>query len=70
MEWCYVRGIQDLFADGKTPYETRYDTPFRLPIIPFWIKDILSSHLFLQKTRTGSVSSAQMSSNLFSLDMP
>ena len=31
----YLRNIQDLLSDGKTPYERRFREPFRGPIIPF-----------------------------------
>ena len=32
---CYLREIQDLLADMKTPHETRFGEPFKGPIIPF-----------------------------------
>ena len=36
MECCtYLRNIQDLLSDGKTPYERRFWNPFRGPNIPF-----------------------------------
>ena len=31
----YLRNIQDLLSDGKTPYEGRFGKPFKGPIIPF-----------------------------------
>ena len=31
----YLRNIQDLLSDGKTPYERRFGEPFKGPIIPF-----------------------------------
>ena len=31
----YLRNIQDLLSDGKTPYERRFGQPFKRPIIPF-----------------------------------
>ena len=42
-KWCadsmecytYLRNIQDLLSDGKTPYERRFGEPFKGPIIPF-----------------------------------
>ena len=40
MECCtYLRNIQDLLSDGKTPYERRFGQPFTGPIIPFssWV---------------------------------
>ena len=32
---CCLRDVQDLLADGKTPYERRFGEPFKGPIIPF-----------------------------------
>ena len=32
---CYLRSIQDLLSDGKTPYERRFGMPFNGPVIPF-----------------------------------
>ena len=31
----FLRNIQDLLSDGKTPYERRFGQPFKGPIIPF-----------------------------------
>ena len=31
----YLRNIQDLLSDGKTPYERRFGEPFKGPITPF-----------------------------------
>ena len=33
--YCYLRNIQDLLSDGKTPHERRFGEPSRGPIIPF-----------------------------------
>ena len=33
--YCYLRNIQDLLSDGKTPYEKRFGTPFNCPVVPF-----------------------------------
>ena len=33
--FSYLRNIQDLLSDGKTPYERRFGQPFKGPIIPF-----------------------------------
>ena len=36
MECCtYLRNIEDLLSDGKTPYERRIGEPIKRPIIPF-----------------------------------
>ena len=32
---CYLRNVQDLLADVKTPNERRFGEPFKGPIIPF-----------------------------------
>ena len=32
---CYLRDVQDLLADGKTPYEGRVGQSFKGLIIPF-----------------------------------
>ena len=35
-EWhTYLRNIQDILSDVKTPYERRFGEPFKGPIIPF-----------------------------------
>ena len=33
--YTYLRNIQDLLSDGKTPYERRFGQPFKGPIVPF-----------------------------------
>ena len=33
--YTYLRNIQDLLSDGKSPYERRFGEPFKGPIIPF-----------------------------------
>ena len=33
--YTYLRNIQDLLSDGKTPYERRFGKPFKGPIVPF-----------------------------------
>ena len=32
--YCYLRNIQDLLSDGKTPYERRFGMTFNGPVIP------------------------------------
>ena len=32
--YCYLRNIQDLLSDGKTPHERRFGMPFNGPMIP------------------------------------
>ena len=33
--YCYLRNIQDLLSDEKTPHERRFGAPFKGPVIPF-----------------------------------
>ena len=33
--YCYLRNIQDLLSDGKTPHERRFGMPFNGPVISF-----------------------------------
>ena len=33
--YCYLRNIQDLLSDGKTPYARRFGVPLKGPVIPF-----------------------------------
>ena len=42
--FSYLRNIQDLLSDGKTPYERRFGQPFKGPIMPFgsWLSITLS----------------------------
>ena len=32
--YCYLRNIQDLLSDGKTPYERPFGVPFNGPVVP------------------------------------
>ena len=33
--YCYLRNVQDSQADGQTPYERQFNSPFDGPIMPF-----------------------------------
>ena len=33
--YCYLRHVQGLLADGRTPCERRFGEPFKGPVIPF-----------------------------------
>ena len=37
--YTYLRNIQDLESDGKTPYQRRFGEPFKRPIIPRPVKN-------------------------------
>ena len=60
--YTYLRNIQDLLSDGKTPHERRFGKPFKGPIIPFGslveyhpisAKDQLRIHQFGKKVLSG-----------------
>ena len=60
--YCYLRNIQDLLSDGKTPYERRFGIPFNGPAIPFGAmveyhpisaKDMSTLHQFGPKVLPG-----------------
>ena len=60
--YCYLRNIQDLLSDGKTPCERRFGMPFDGPMIPFGAmveyhpisaKDQSRLHLFVAKFLPG-----------------
>ena len=51
--YSYLRNIQDLLSDGKTPYERRFGKPFNGPIIPFG--SLVEYYLFLRKTSQESI---------------
>ena len=33
--YTYLRNVQDLLSDGKTPYARRFGEPFKGPVVPF-----------------------------------
>ena len=60
--YCFLRNIQDLLSDGKTPYERRFGMPFNGPVFPFGAmvedhpisaKDLSRLHLFGSKVLPG-----------------
>ena len=34
--YCYLRNIQDLLSDGKTPYDRRFGMPYNSPVNSVW----------------------------------
>ena len=61
---CYLRNVQDLLADRKTPCERRFGEPYEGPANPFW--DGWNSIRFLHETSQGSTNLASM----FSRNIP
>ena len=54
--YCNLRNIQDRLSDGKTPYERRFEEPFKGPVIPFG--SLVEYHLSLRKTSQESIRSS------------
>ena len=54
---CYtcLRNVTDLLSDGKTPYERRFGQPFKGPIIPGKVNDLLSDLGETPETFTGRI---------------
>ena len=53
--YCYLRNIQDLLSDGKTPYERRFVMPFNGPVIPFWCNGRRSPYFCEKHIETTSI---------------
>ena len=60
--YTFLRNVEDLLSDGKTPYERRFGKPFKGPIIPFGslveycpisAKDQSRIHQFVKKVLLG-----------------
>ena len=47
--YTYLRNIQDLLSDGKTPCERRFGKPFNGPVKPVWSNGRISPY-FCEKT--------------------
>ena len=65
--YCFLRNIQDLLSDGKTPYHRRFGKPFNGPVIPFGA--MLEYHPFLRETYRDYINSVQKSCQVYSLDV-
>ena len=61
---CYLRDVQDLLADGKTPYERRFGEPFKGPIIPFWSTGWISSDFTERSSKNSSIWQESITRNL------
>ena len=61
--YCYLRNIQDLLSDGKTPYEKRFGMPFNGTVIPFGAMVITLS---LRNSNQDCISVEQKSCEVYS----
>ena len=59
--FSYLRNVQDLLSDGKTPNDRRFGMPFNGPVIA-----MVEYHLFLRKISRDCISSAQKSCQVYS----
>ena len=51
--YCYLRNIQDLMSDGKTPHERRFGMPFNGPVTPVGALEESRLHQFGAKVLPG-----------------
>ena len=61
--YCYLRNIQDLLSDGKTPYERRFGMPFNGPVNR--LEQWSNITLFLRKTNLDCISLEQKSCQVY-----
>ena len=61
--YCYLRNIQDLLSDGKTPHDRRFGIPFTRPVIPF---GAMVEYHPLRRTYRDYINWAQKSSQVYS----
>ena len=66
--YTFLRNIQDLLSDGKTPLERRFGVPFNGRVIPCGAM-VEYINLFLLKTYRDCINSVQKSCQVCSLDM-
>ena len=64
---CYLRNIQDLLSDGKSPHERRFGMPFNGPVFPFGA--MVEYHPILRKTYRDFIYLVQKSCQVYSLDL-
>ena len=50
--YCYLRNVQDLLENGKTPYQRRFGESFKGPIIPFGVQVAYVPNSERDKVRT------------------
>ena len=65
--YSYLRHIQDLLFDGKTPYERRFGMPFNGPVIPFGA--LVENHLISANDQSRLHQLEQKSCQFFPADI-
>ena len=65
--YCYLRNIQDLLSDVKTPYERRFGMPFNKPVIPFGA--MVEYHPISAKDRRDCISSGLYAGGIWKGDI-
>ena len=65
--YCYLRNLQDLLSDGKTPYGRRFGVPFNGPVVPFGA--LVECHPISAEDLSRLDQLAQKSCQVYSLDM-
>ena len=53
--YCYLRNIQDLLSDGKTPYERRFGVTMKWTSYPVWSNDRISPYVCKRLVETTSI---------------
>ena len=61
---CYLRNVQDLLADGKTPYERRFGESFKGPIIPIRCTGGISHNLRERQSENPPIRKESFTRNL------
>ena len=64
---CYLRNVQDLLADGKTPYERRFGEPFKRANNTFWSNGWISSDFTERSGENSSIWQESVTRNLSGL---
>ena len=62
--YCYLRNLQDLLSDRKTPYERRFGEPLKGPVIPRG--SMVKKKQFLVETSEDSTTSGRKSCSEYS----
>ena len=62
--YCHLRSVQDVLAEGKTPYGIRFGEPFKGPTIPFLSNGWISPDFNTRSIKTSSIWQERETRNL------